>query len=87
MQFHVVYSIAVEQRDTAEARFKETDAMPPDDVTLVGRWHDAAGRRGFMVIESSDAASVATYLRNWNDLVTFEIVPVINDEQLVKVMS
>jgi hypothetical protein len=87
MQFHVSYSIEVERRDGAEARFKETGAMPPDGVSLFGRWHDTGGRRGFMIVEASDMTLVAKYLRDWTDLITFEIVPVINDEQLLQIMS
>lgn len=87
MHFHITYSIAVEHRDNAEARFKDTGALPPEGVSLVARWHDAGGRRGFMVVEASDMALVARYMRDWTDLITFEIVPVIDDEQLSQIMG
>jgi len=87
MQFHISYTIGIEQRAAAESRFKETGALPPDGVTLLGRWHDVAGRRGFMVVESSDMTKVAGYMRGWNDLITFAIVPVISDAELAGVLG
>lgn len=87
MQFHVTFAIPAEHRDGAEMRFRETGAVPPAGVTLRGRWHEPGSRRGFMVLEASDPTSVAKYLRDWSDLITFEIVPVINDEQLLEIMS
>ena len=87
MHFHISYTIGVDQRDAAEARFRETGAAPPEGVTVVGRWHDAAGRRGFMVAESVDATAIAQYMRAWTDLLTFEITPVIDDQQLTEIIS
>ena len=87
MHFHVTYTIAVDQRDAAEGRFKETGALPPDGVTLVSRWHDVGGRHGFMVVESSDFTLVAAYMRGWNDLLTFDITPVVDDQQLAQIMG
>ena len=61
--------------------------LPPDGVTLVSRWHDVGGRIGFMVVESSDFTLVAAYMRGWTDLLTFDIIPVINDEQPAQIMG
>ena len=87
MHFHVTYEFPIEQRQTAEARFVETGAQPPSGVTLVSRWHDVAGRRGFMVVESSDATAVASFIRDWTDLITFQITPVVNDEQIAAIIG
>ena len=54
---------------------------------MVSRWHDVGGRIGFMVVESSDFTLVAAYMRGWTDLLTFDIIPVINDEQLAQIMG
>ena len=87
MQFMVQYEFGVAQREAAEARFLETGAQPPEGVTLLGRWHDVAGRKGYMVVEADDVMPVAAYLRSWTDLLTFDITPVVSDEQIGQIIS
>lgn len=87
MQFMVTYSIEIPQRSEAEARFQKTGALPPDGVKLLGRWHCTGERRGFMLIESDDLTKVSKFMRDWSDLLSFQIAPVINDEQMVQVMK
>lgn len=87
MQFMVTYSIEVSQKNAAEARFLETGAAPPAGVELLGRWHFTGSRQGFMLIESTDDLAVAKYMRDWNDLLDFDIVPVISDAQLAQLMQ
>ena len=87
MQFHISWTISAENRNAAEARFKETGALPPEGVKLVSRYHDVGRRRGFMIVESDDAGAVAAYLRQWTDLLTFETTPVISDEELTRVIG
>ncbi len=87
MQFMVTYSIDVSNRAAAEARFLETGAMPPDGVKLLGRWHCPGNRSGFMVVESADIATVMKFLRDWSDVMTLQVSPVISDEQLAGIMQ
>ena len=87
MQYLMSYSMPSSNVDAASNRFLETQgAPPPDGVSLLGRWHAMAGRRGWMVIESDDVAAVHKYSRQWHDLLDFEIVPVIGDETIAQVM-
>ena len=45
------------------------------------------GLRGFVVAESSDAEAVAKRLQDWTDLLSFEVTPVVTDEQLARVIG
>lgn len=87
MHFITMWTFTPERRDAATQRFGETGAPAPDGVTMLSRWHDVAGGRGFAVCEADDAMLIAKYCREWNDLLEFEIVPVINDEQLGAVLA
>ena len=87
MLFHITYQLSPEQRNEAQKRFKETGAPPPAGVTMTGRWHCAQGHRGFLIAESSDAEAIAKWLQDWTDLLTFEVTPVLNDEQITRVIS
>jgi len=87
MKFLTTWKFAPEHRDAVVQRFGETGGPPPDGVTMLARWHDVAGRRGFALCETDDAIAVAKWCREWNDLLEFEIIPVINDEQLVAALA
>ena len=87
MQFMVTYSIDIPQRDAAEARFLETGAIPPEGAQMIGRWHCTGERRGVMILESDDMTVVTKFMRQWNDVLNFQITPVVNDEQLAAVMK
>lgn len=87
MIFLSIYRWSPGNRDAIVARFKETGGAPPPGVKLLQRWTDVAGGRGFTLTESDDAAASAAYCYAWTDLISFEIVPVINDEQLAKVLT
>ena len=87
MQFVIHFSIAPEQRDAAQARFTATGAPPPKGVTMTGRWHCAHGREGFLVCETTDAAALATWIQQWSDLLTFRVLPVVDDQTMAQVIS
>lgn len=87
MFFHISYVFDPEHREGAQARFMETGALPPEGVTMHGRWHSVSGRRGFLIAESSDASAVASWLQEWTDLLTFETHVVLNDEEFAAVLA
>jgi hypothetical protein len=87
MIFHIMYQLSPERRSEAQGRFKKTGALPPAGVTMMGRWHCVEGLRGFIVAESSDAEAIAKWIQGWTDLLSFEIAPVINDEEFARVIG
>lgn len=80
MQFYVGWTVNPEHRDAATARFAETGALPPAGVKMVGRWHFAEGRSGFLIAESNDAVAIGKWTQAWTDLLTFRVVPIVDDE-------
>jgi hypothetical protein len=87
MIFHVTYEYGPEDRDDAQARFKATGALPPDGVTMLGRWHSAEGHAGYTVAEADSATAIAKWIQQWSDLLSFEIVPVLSDEEMDEVIG
>jgi hypothetical protein len=87
MTFHITYEISPAHRNDAQKRFKQTGAPPAAGVTMTGRWHCAQGLKGFLVAESSDAAAIAKWMQDWTDVLSFEVTPVITDEQLSRVIG
>ena len=87
MKFIVTYELSPENRTPSGKRFLETKGAPPEGVTMLGRWHKAGGLAGYLLCETSDAEAIANWCYAWNDLLRFEIVPVIDDEQAGRVLS
>ena len=87
MLFHITYEFSPHDRNDAQKRFKETGAPPPDGVTMHGRWHSAGGHVGFVVAESSDAVAIGKWMQSWTDMLSFEITPVLTDEEVAQVIG
>jgi hypothetical protein len=54
---------------------------------MIGRWYCAQGLKGFIVADSSDAEAIAKWFQGWTDLLSFEVTPVVSDEQLARVIG
>ncbi len=87
MLVHVSYAYSSDDRDTVHERFKETGGLPPDGVTMIGRWHGVDGNRGFLLAETGDPGALARWLQDWTDLVAFEVTPVLTDEEFSEVIG
>lgn len=87
MLFHITYEFSPQEREQAQKRFKETGALPPEGVTMQGRWHSAAGRKGFMIAETADAVALGKWTQSWTDLLSFEITPVLTEEEVGQVIG
>jgi len=87
MLFMVLFSFRPEHREAVLARFRETGGVPPEGVRQVGRWHGAGLNRGFALAEADSPEAAAKWCHRWADLISFEVVPVFDDEGLKKVLS
>jgi Protein of unknown function (DUF3303) len=57
-------------------RFKRSGRMLPEGVTYHESWIDSAGDRCFQLMEAPHAELLSAWTSRWDDLVDFEIVPV-----------
>ena len=58
-------------------RFRRQGRMLPEGVAYHASWMDWSGDRCFQIMEAPHAESLATWISRWDDLVDFEIVPVL----------
>lgn len=63
------------------ARFKEKGRMLPEGVAYLASWIDAAHMRCYQVMESRDAELLKAWTSGWEDLVEFEIFPVVTSAE------
>ena len=88
MHFAITYRIKTENRDAAQKRFMAGGGLPPDaGVKMVQRWHAVGGLRGFVIAEASDAVAIGKWMQEWTDLLTFDVTPILNDEEIQVVLG
>jgi hypothetical protein len=87
MLFMVIYSLAPQHRDAGQARFKQTGGQPPEGARMLGRWHDVAGLRGWVLAEADNALPLARWTQDWSDLLDFQVVPLLTDEDFGKLLG
>ena len=62
-------------------RFKEKGRMAPPGARYVSSWVTTDLERCYQVMDCDDRASLDEWLANWNDIVEFEVIPVITSDK------
>jgi hypothetical protein len=62
-------------------RFRRDGRMLSRGVVYQASWVDAAGARCFQIMEAPSLDSLNEWVRRWEDLVDFEIVPVLGSAE------
>jgi hypothetical protein len=52
-----------------------------EGVAIIGRWFDAAARKGVLIFESDDLVAVQRYIGKWNQHMDNDLVPVLDDAE------
>lgn len=62
-------------------RFRDRGRLAPDGLTYVTSWVDQDLRTCYQVMETDDRALLDAWIANWDDVVDFEVVPVITSAE------
>ena len=76
-----------QQQTEAIRRFKASGGQTPKGAKLLGRWIRADFMGGVVLIESDDAKALTEFALMWSDVMTLQIVPVVEDAELVEVLA
>jgi hypothetical protein len=87
MKFIVQWTGQPATQQPAIERFMKTGGRPPDNVTLLGRWHAIGELRGVAIVEATDASGLAAWILQWGDLFSFTSAPALSDEELGKALA
>lgn len=63
------------------ARFREKGRLAPEGLTYVSSWVDEKLEICWQVMETEDRALLDEWMANWEDLVEFEVYPVITSKE------
>jgi Protein of unknown function (DUF3303) len=62
-------------------RFRERGRLAPAGLTYVSSWVDEKIERCFQLMETDDRALLDRWMASWEDLVDFEVYPVISSQE------
>lgn len=62
-------------------RFRDSGRMAPDGLSYVSSWVDETFERCYQLMETDDRRLLEVWMANWNDLVDFEVYPVITSKE------
>jgi len=65
-------------------RFGEQGRLMPDGVEYVNSWIEVGMDRCFQVMKTDDPILLQEWIKNWGDLVDFEVVPVVTSAEMQK---
>jgi hypothetical protein len=62
-------------------RFRDRGRLSPDGVRYVGSWVTSDLTTCYQLMECDDRALLDEWMANWNDLVDFDVVPVMTSAE------
>ncbi len=86
MLYMVVERFRPGQAPAVYRRAREQGRMMPPGLQYVASWVEADFARCFQVMECDDPELLQVWIRAWEDLVDFEVVPVITSAEAAERM-
>jgi hypothetical protein len=71
---------------TMYERFAEKGRMLPEGVTYINSWINEDVTACYQLMESELPEKLQEWINKWNDLVEFEVVPVISSEKAKEII-
>ncbi len=68
-------------------RFRDRGRLAPEGLRYVSSWVDEKLARCFQLMETEDPKYLEEWITNWNDLVEFEVYPVMSSQEAVERVS
>jgi hypothetical protein len=62
-------------------RFRDSGRMMPDGLLYVSSWVDEKLERCYQLMETHDRRLFDEWMANWNDLMDFEVHPVVSSKE------
>ena len=68
-------------------RFRESGRMMPDGLIYIDSWIESNFDRCFLLAECEDPRLIQEWVLSWNDLIEFEIVPVVGSKETAELAA
>jgi hypothetical protein len=87
MLFMVIERFKNRDAKAVYRRFQEKGRMAPAGLHYVGSWIEANFDRCFQLMECDDPRLLQQWIIQWQDLIEFEIVPVVPSQETVETVT
>jgi hypothetical protein len=68
-------------------RFREKGRMAPEGLRYVNSWVTADLQRCYQVMECDDPDLIREWIKHWDDLTDFEIIPVMTSSEAAQTVA
>jgi Protein of unknown function (DUF3303) len=68
-------------------RFRDRGRLAPEGLSYISSWVNDQLDRCYQLMETEDRALLDRWIANWNDLVDFEVHPVITSKEAAEKMG
>ena len=77
------YMVVEKFKDAPEIyrRFAEKGRMMPEGLNYISSWIDVDFQKCFQLMETDDVKLFDEWIANWQDLVDFEVIPVMTSAE------
>jgi hypothetical protein len=87
MLFMVIERFKNQDARAVYRRFQERGRMAPEGLQYVGSWIEANFDRCFQLMACDDPRLLQQWIIQWQDLIEFEIVPVVPSQETVEAIT
>jgi len=87
MIFMVIEHFKERDPGSVYKRFADRGRMMPEGLKYVNSWIEVGMDRCFQVMETDDPVLLQEWIKNWRDLVDFEVVPVVTSAEMVELFA
>lgn len=81
MLFMVVEQFKDNDAARVYRRFRDEGRLAPAGLNYVSSWVDENFRKCFQLMETDDRKLLEEWIANWQDIVEFEVFPVLTSEE------
>lgn len=81
MLYMIVESFRNQDAVPVYQRFRSQGRLAPEGLTYVSSWVDTQFHRCFQLMETEDRSLLDQWIANWDDLVDFEVIPVMTSAE------
>lgn len=81
MLFMVVETFKNHDMKAVYERFRERGRCMPDGLNYINSWVDASGGKCFQLMETDSLVLFQQWIAEWQDLVNFEVIPVVQGKE------
>ena len=87
MLFMTIFKYEPQNRDEIVKRRAEKGRLVPENLKVLGEWSCLTGGQVFRLVETNDPTTMMAATFAWSDLGTIDIHPVMETEEVMKIVS